>query len=797
MTIEQFLNSQDPEKLRTISIENVEMFAKVADSDEGKKTVKKMRETLRINTEKPEEAAQTSLTQEWFDEAGQEYSNDWFLNWAETYEVEISSTYTISKNTKSHPGAIVHCVVCPWEDEHTIDGGGKESVVIVDLGGQLNFLCRHSHGSRYGWKEYRSEIESRYEKLHPDHDDQTLYNLSDLLRSIHEGYPVYIVEGERDAAIMRSVLHYTATTSEVWKREYAQFFRGATVTILISNEKTANAIYKDLADYAFKRRIISKISVSEYFDKEGHTPEEFKEILQDEGNKYLLASWAYLNRYDEVNIKPPALAVSFSKITDYIIVRNPIDDNDLYYGYKDGVYSRCNKAQVKSSLREMIPVTYQKDNQITEAYRTIFELGTKIHSFEDLDKDERYINFKNGLYDVRKRELLPHDPEVLSTIQLRYNYDSEARDAPVFKRFIDHLFTKEDGSVDQDSMKILQEFSGLAISNIYVYRAKKALFLCSFRGNTGKTVFMNLLQLILGEENVTSIPIQHMNEGTGRFTMGTAIGKRMIINGDQTESDVGDSSYFKQLTGGDRTKMENKNQKPLMIRYRGGIMIGCNGLPSFSDDKGEHVFERLLLIMCTNVIPEAERDPKLLDKMKPEIPAIINWMLEGLTRLLSNGFKFTRSAASEEATRDYRSQLDTVYRFLQEGRIEAISRYTPFYWRYVVTKDNRDQVSKKDFYNNYQSWCEDPEIDVTPMKKKNLAQRLAALGCEIDRRGTLGDRRGVYTIRGMKYVNNITEDSRIPTDEDLRGYVRKKSAEESAKSPQEGFESFLGPTPYE
>lgn len=638
----------------------------------------------------------------------------------------------------------------------------------------------------------------------------TLYNLPDLLRSIREGYPVYIVEGEKDVETMRKVLHYTATTAGGvggWKKEYARFFRGATVTILPDNdapgEKLAKEIYKDLAEYAFKTRIIPKISnlqkgdITDFFEKEGRTPDEFKEIIHAAGNEFFLASWAFLNRYGEVNIKPSALAVSFSKITDYIIVRNPIDDNDLYYGYRNGVYSRCNKAQVKAALREMVPVSYQKDNQITEAYRTIFELGTKIHSFEDLNKDERYINFRNGLYDVRRRELLPHSPKILSTVQLGYSFDPKARDAPVFSRYIRDLFTKEDGTFDQDSMKILQEFSGLAISNIYVYRSKKALFLCSFRGNTGKTVFMNLLQLILGEDNVTSIPIQHMNEGTGRFTMGTAIGKRMIINGDQTESDIGDSSYFKQLTGGDRTKMENKNQKPLMVRYRGGIMIGCNGLPSFTDDKGEHIFERLLLIMCTNVIDEAKRDPELLDKMKPEIPAIINWMLEGLNRLLLNNFKFTRSAASEMATKDYRSQLDTVYRFIQEGEINAISSHTPYHWKYVLTKDHRDQVSKKDFYDSYQAWCEDPDIDVMPVKKKNLAQRLEALGCEVDRRGTLGDRRGVYTIRGMKYVNSVTENSRIPTDEELKEYVRKKSAKESVKSPQEQFEPQTDPTPFD
>ena len=50
-------------------------------------------------------------------------------------------------------------------------GPDNEAVVIVDIGGQLNFLCRHSHGSRYNWSAYRTKIEGplSYDKsLQPD-----------------------------------------------------------------------------------------------------------------------------------------------------------------------------------------------------------------------------------------------------------------------------------------------------------------------------------------------------------------------------------------------------------------------------------------------------------------------------------------------------------------------------------------------------------------------------------------------------------------------------------------------------
>lgn len=588
-----------------------------------------------------------------------------------------------------------------------------------------------------------------------------LYNFDNLSKSINDGFPVFFVPSEQDCKTLDS-FHYVATTTDKWQRKYARHFIGAIVNIIPKNDdssvKQAEQIKRDLKQYAFTVRIVPGLSrlqegsVTDYFEKEGGNLQSFKELVKETPGE--LAPWAYLNGRDEINVKPSQLAASFSRVMDYIIVRNPLDDNDLFYGFENGVYRRKNKAQIKSMLRKFVPIAYQKDSQIAEAQRTLFELGTRIHRYEDLDKNERYINFRNGLFDVREWKLIPHDPEVFSTIQLQIDYDPSQNEKPVFDRFISDLFQREDGTTDQESMMILQEFCGLGISNIYVYRCKKALFLCSIRGNTGKSVMMNLVQSILGEENVTSVPIQHMNESTGRFTMGTALGKRLIINGDQTESDVGDSSYFKQLTGGDRTKMEMKNQKPLMIQFRGGIMVGCNGLPSFKDDKGEHIFERLLILMCTNVIPEEKRDAALLDKMKPEIPAITNWFLKGLKRLIDNKFKFTHSNIMEASLKEYRSKLDTVYRFIMEGGVispaeKSLLKLGEEPAKYIITKNRADQVSKTDFYQAYEAWCRDDEIDVQPVKPKNLNERLQALGLEIDPRGTVGSRKGIYTIRGL------------------------------------------------
>ena len=94
----------------------------------------------------------------WIDTIERDKSIKWLEQWADDFNVELGNRYKV--NTKAHPNAIAICVTCPWEDEHTINGPENESVIIIDAGGQINYLCRHGHCHGRGWKDYRNKIES-------------------------------------------------------------------------------------------------------------------------------------------------------------------------------------------------------------------------------------------------------------------------------------------------------------------------------------------------------------------------------------------------------------------------------------------------------------------------------------------------------------------------------------------------------------------------------------------------------------------------------------------------------------
>ncbi len=572
----------------------------------------------------------------------------------------------------------------------------------------------------------------------------TLYRLPELLQAVRGGYPVYIVEGEKDVETLRK-LGYTATTAggvNEWRKEYAAYFTGAKVVILPDNDNPGlnlkDQIVKDLKHYAHSIRwtITSKRDkgdVSDYLLQEGHTKENLKVLVSAAEN--IGAPWLYLAGKGEnqtLKINGGILADSISRGLSYLIVRLPDDDKDDFYLYEHGVYNKCNRNKVKSIILRYIPMNLASDNLVNNVYNLLLCQERNICSFRDLDVDEKYINLRNGLYNIKTQQLESHTPKLYSTIQLSCEYQPENNNRPVFEHYINDLCSDQEGNVDQEKKAVLQEYGGLLLSSIRVYRTKLCLVLWSLLGNTGKTQYISLLGELLGKEKTANISIQNMNEAS-KFALGGIVGKRMINVGDQTSSEIKDSSVFKQLTGGDDIKCEKKGKQPFNYRFPGGIIIACNNLPTFTDDKGGHLFERLCIVPCSNTIAQERRDGALLDKMLEERSAIFNWFLEGLHRLLNNNFRITKSRACELALNEFREKMDTVYRFLSEF--------------YIITEDRSDMVSKREFDDVYIDWCK--RMGYTSVNRQNIKDRMEANGC-IANQGRVNGKAGIMVYRNLK-----------------------------------------------
>lgn len=473
---------------------------------------------------------------------------------------------------------------------------------------------------------------------------------------------------------------------------------------------------KNIRELAVMESIAERVQ-REYFEK----PEPGLMRTVKSVHEKLNGEVAYIYKEkgkDKVNTA--LLSKYMSENCEYLIVRKNGFDQDFLYWYQAGCYRRISVNEFKGKIKEFIPLEIRKASMYDEVYKQLVTDKTTVR-VEDLDKDSRYINFKNGLYNIKTKELESHRADILSTIQINANYNPDASIPEKWVRYLEFL-TENNLSL----MHILQEWVGLTISNIPGFEPKKSLALYGPNGNNGKSVFINMLDYLIGTENIATRDIQDLSKPFGTSDL---YGKKALLIDDQKEADFADSSIFKSITGGGLIACEFKGKQSFSYRFNGTVTFGCNELPYLAGEKGSHIFERLMIIPCYNVLTPEMRDPKLLDYLKEELEGVILWALEGLQRLLDNGLKFTKSEASVIAGEEYRMKSDTLYRFVME--------------ECELTGNSDDRILKSVFENDYEAWAIRNEI-LSPIQKKNIKDRAQKIGIKF---GKISN----YYYIGVKY----------------------------------------------
>lgn len=318
---------------------------------------------------------------------------------------------------------------------------------------------------------------------------------------------------------------------------------------------------------------------------------------------------------------------------------------------------------------------------IDGAVRDVKSDGSHIKDLKDFNSDQNVINFQNGILRLDTMELEPHSPDVLSTVQIPCNWNVEAANCPIFD---DYLNTLANG--DKEIVCFLWQYIGVTISNIHGYITKKALFLYG-AGNTGKSQFLELLSRLIGKNNFVSTELKKLEERFGTFPI---LHKRLVGSPDMSFAKIAEMKVFKNLTGGDDIEFEQKGKSPITDKYKGMLLFCCNDLPKFGGDKGDNVYERMIIIPCNNVIPPEKRDNRLIDKMYAEREAIIYKVVQALKQFIANSYSFDVPTVCEKEARKYKLGNDNVMMFLDEC--------TTSRWNY------HDNFTAANIYLAYKRW---------------------------------------------------------------------------------------------
>jgi P4 family phage/plasmid primase-like protien len=342
--------------------------------------------------------------------------------------------------------------------------------------------------------------------------------------------------------------------------------------------------------------------------------------------------------------------------------------------YQDGVWQVLAADTAKSEIAAVL-----REQKIAGVRPTANLLGSVLEltrvrivvAREKWDADPDSLVLTNGVLHIPTGKLRSHSREDYATSGLAYAYDPTA-DAPAWRRF---LATTAVRSAD-----FLQEFAGYALT--VDTSLEMAVWLHGAPGG-GKSTFIDGLSAMLGPKvcNLGLAALERSN-----FALTNLPGKTLAVSTEQPGDYVRSSHLINALISGEPVTVDRKYRDPIDLIPRVKLVWAMNELPRIAD-ANNGIFRRVKVVNFPT-LPEVQRDPLLKLAIKKEGPGILNWALDGLTRLKDRG-RFSVPVEVQIATQDFKSDNDIPARFVDDHCLLGLDYKTP----------------AQQLYEAYRSWC--------------------------------------------------------------------------------------------
>lgn len=280
----------------------------------------------------------------------------------------------------------------------------------------------------------------------------------------------------------------------------------------------------------------------------------------------------------------------------------------------------------------------------------------------------RYILFKNGIYDLEERKLLPHSPDYVISNQIPWNYNPNA-----YSALVDKTLNKL-ACNDPQIRALIEECIGYCF-----YRDSKLgkCFILTGEKNNGKSTFIFMLNNLLGDDNYSSVDITNLAR---ELDIASLANKLANIKDDIADNymDGLNVSLFKQVATGNRCRGKFLYNDPFDFYPYATLIFSANNIPRIKDPTGA-VTKRMVIIpfnaVFTNKDPDF--DPFINEKLcAPEcMEYLIKIGIDALIRVIvKNGF--SECEASDKEMELYKVSNDSVLSFILEYGSENIENQT-------------------------------------------------------------------------------------------------------------------------
>ncbi|MDS1005376.1 phage/plasmid primase, P4 family [Clostridium sporogenes] len=341
--------------------------------------------------------------------------------------------------------------------------------------------------------------------------------------------------------------------------------------------------------------------------------------------------------------------------------------NDELHIYKNNYYCSDTKEIEKTMLKYINNSTNSIRTEVLR-YLDLLCKNTKM-------TNPKYVLLENGIFDLENKKLLEFNSSYIIKNKIPWSYNPNAYSQTMDKT-LDKICCK-----DKQLRLLIEEMIGYTL-----FRRNELgkAFILTGGGSNGKSTLLEVLNELLGEENISSVSLEELNY---RFKTFQLEGKLANIGDDISNKYIEDNSTFKKLVTGEKVNVERKGRDPFDFKNYSKLIFSANELPRINDLSGG-LKRRLIFIPFNATFSKKDKDydPFILDKLTSHesMEYLLKLALEGLNRVLIN-HSFTNAKVCDDVWEEYEAINNPIVGFLEDNDIE--------------------NEPVKEVYLRYSAWC--------------------------------------------------------------------------------------------
>ena len=399
------------------------------------------------------------------------------------------------------------------------------------------------------------------------------------------------------------------------------------------------------------------------------------------------------NPYLIYNSKGTPVKINSRAIVDYFV-----NQGQLFviggecYRYEDGIYIESG-SYVRSMIKDMIMLdSFISQSAIMSVYNLLTDDYRIQKKSSELNSNTNLINFLNGVWDIEKQKLLPHDSKYLQTVQIPH-------EVGLYKPFTEtrlYDFFKKTRLRNED-IKMMLSYMAYCLT---LKHGLKTFMVLLGKSNTGKSVLIRFMESLVGSHNTSALSMHELNM---RFYPAQLYGKLLNACADNNSLPLQSIDQLKKVTGGDLIMHEKKGMDPFFFVPFCKLIFSFNQMPLQLEEKSNAFYKRMRILNMENelFLNDAYVDDLCTNGVEEIIPYL-------LTLLPVKEIKDTK--LSRKLVEELRQDSDSIHAFIKKKCVLGGDQY----------------ILKDDLYVEYVNFCN--SIGRESHKKHGFMRSIRAQG---------------------------------------------------------------------